>query len=264
MEEIILGGEGSPRRRARTIEGGGHGAGDPMIPMPLLESAGGGDGPLGAQRSPSYRQRSNVWGDSQSQPSQLYFRRVTVANMRERQEALAAAHTHGKKIFVTGGDHVTLNDMLIAAKLNQRKVEATGRERDKKSWVEYHARREAALPIVDRLENELENNVGRLKSKELEVLLRWKGVLVSTMGNVANRRILYQQFTEGRAEEVGIVPAPWTEIDEAELIALRDGPIAICNTVYGRFEEQKKRDVERAYQKMTAAEKEVFKRKMAK
>ena len=61
--------------------------------------------------------------------------------------------------------------MLIAAELNQRKAEATGREKDKKSRVEYHARREAALPIVDRLKNELENDVGRLKSKELEVLL---------------------------------------------------------------------------------------------
>ncbi len=62
---------------------------------------------------------------------------------------------------------------------------------------------------------------------------------------------------------MGIVPAPWTEIDEAELIALRDGPITISNTAYGWFEEQKKRDVERAFQKMTAAEKEFFKRKMA-
>ena len=87
---------------------------------------------------------------------------------------------------------------------------------------------------------------------------------VSTMGNVADRRILYQQFAEGGAEyEVGIVPAPWMEIDEAELITLRNGPIAIGDTAYGRFEEQKKRDVEREYQKMTAAEKEVFKRKMA-
>ena len=85
---------------------------------------------------------------------------------------------------------------------------------------------------------------------------------VSTMGNVANRRILYQQFAEGVAEEVS-VPAPWTEIDKAELVALRDGPIAICDTAYGRFEEQKKRDVERAYQKMTATEKEVFRQKMA-
>jgi hypothetical protein len=52
-----------------------------------------------------------------------------------------------------------------------------------------------------------------------------KDVPVLTMGNVANRRILYQQFTEGGAEEAGI-PALWTEINEAELIALRDAPIA--------------------------------------
>ncbi len=80
--------------------------------------------------------------------------------------------------------------------------------------VEYHVRREAALLIIDRLENELENNVELLKNKELEVLLRWKGVSVSAMRNVTNRRILYQQFTEGGAEEAGI-PALWTEINEA-------------------------------------------------
>jgi hypothetical protein len=161
-----------------------------------------------------------------------------------------------------GGKHVTSDDMFIAVELNRRRAEAAEREKDKKSRVEYHARREAALLIVDRLENELENNVGRLKSKELEVLLRWKGVPVLTMGNIATRCILYQQFAEGGTEEAGI-PASWMEINKAELIALRDAPIAMCDTAYGRFEEQKKRDVERAYQKMTTAEKEVFKQKMA-
>ncbi len=62
--------------------------------------------------------------------------------------------------------------------MNRQKVEAMEREKDKKSRVENRVRRKAALPIVDHLENELENNVGRLKSKELEVLLRWKGVPV--------------------------------------------------------------------------------------
>jgi hypothetical protein len=152
--------------------------------------------------------------------------------------------------------------MFIAAVLNRWRAEAADREKDKKSWVEYHTRHKAALLIVNRLENELENNVGWLKSKELEVLLWWKGLPVLTMGNVANSRILYQQFTEGGMEEVGVL-ASWTEINEAELITLRDAPIAMCNTTYGQFEGQKKRDVEQAYQKMTAAEKEVFKQKMA-
>ncbi len=187
---------------------------------------------------------------------------VTVVNTREQQEAIAAANTHGAKFFVTGGKHVTSNDMFKAAEINRRKAEAAEREKEKKRRVEFHARREAALPIVDRLELELKNDVGRLTSKELEVLLRWKGVAASKMGNVANRRLLYQQLADGDLEAVSI-PAPWTEIDEAELIALRDAPIEMYDTAYGRFEEQKKRDVERAYQKMSAAEKDIFKKKMA-
>ncbi len=179
-------------------------------------------------------------------------------NTCEHQEALAAAHTHSKKFFVMGGKHVTSDVMFIAVELNWRRAEAAEREKDKKSRVEYRARPKAALFIVNRLENELENNVGQLKSKELEVLHRWKGVPVSTMGNVTNRCILYQQFVEGGAEKAGI-PALWMEIGKAELIALRDAPIAMCDTAYGRFEEQKKRDVELAYQKMTAVEKEVVK-----
>ena len=65
----------------------------------------------------------------------------------------------------------------------------------------YHARRKAALPVLYCLENELENVVAWLTGKELEVLLRWKDVPVSKIGNVANRRVLYQQFTDGGEEE---------------------------------------------------------------
>jgi hypothetical protein len=71
-------------------------------------------------------------------------------------------------------------------------------------------RREAAVPVLDRLENVLENAVTRLTGKELEVFLRWKGVPVSKMGNVTNRWVLYQQFTYGGEEEEddASIPAP--------------------------------------------------------
>ncbi len=156
---------------------------------------------------------------------------------------------------------MTSDNMFIAVELNWRKAEGAEREKDKKSWVEYHLRHKAALPIIDGLKTELENNVGQLKSKELEVLLRRRGVPVSKMDNVADRRILYQQFAEGGKEEVGI-PALWMEINEAELIMLRDAAIAMYNTACGWFEAQKKRDVEQACKKVSAMEKELFKRKM--
>ncbi len=44
---------------------------------------------------------------------------------------------------------------------------------------------------------------------------------------------------------------------------LRNVPIEMGDTAYGRFEAGQKRDAERAYQKMTLVEKESFRRKMA-
>jgi hypothetical protein len=125
-------------------------------------------------------------------------------------------------------------------------------------------RREAAVPVLDRLENVLENAVTRLTGKELEVFLRWKGVPVSKMGNVTNRWVLYQQFTYGGEEEEddASIPAPWTDADEAGLVALRNAPIEMADTSHGRFLATQKRDAERAYQHMDAEEREVFLRKL--
>ena len=188
---------------------------------------------------------------------------VTVANTRERQEALAKATTHGKKFYVTGGEHITSDDMFIAAEMGNRKREIAEMEKDKKVRVEFHTRHNAALIILDRLNHESDGNVARLTNKELEVLLRWKGVPVSKMGNMASKRALYQQFVGDRGEDDLGDPARWTEADDDHLEVLRIAPIEMGDTAYGRFEARKKRDVEIAYQKMSAEEKESFKRKMA-
>ncbi len=94
---------------------------------------------------------------------------VTVANTHERQEALAKATTHGKKFYVTGGVHITSDNMFIAAEMGNRKREIAEMEKDKKVRVDFHTRRDAALIILDRLDHELDGNVARLTNKELEV-----------------------------------------------------------------------------------------------
>jgi hypothetical protein len=179
---------------------------------------------------------------------------VTVAHTRMHQEALDAATTHRKKFFVTGGEHITSDNMFKSAEIVRWNAEALEVEKDKKQRLEYRARCEAALPVLNRLEKVLENAVTRLTGKELEVLLRWKGVPVSKMGNVANRRVLYQQFTDGGEEDEddASIPAPWTDAGEAGLVALRNAPIEMADTSYGRFLATQKRDAERAYQHMDA------------
>ncbi len=115
-----------------------------------------------------------------------------------------------------GGKHITSDNMFKSAEIMSQNAEAVEREKDRKRHLEYHARHEATLPVLDRLENELENVVAQLTGKELEVLLCWKGVPVSKMGNVARRRVLYQQFADGGEEEEDntSIPAPWTDADE--------------------------------------------------
>jgi len=154
---------------------------------------------------------------------------VTVPHTRECQEALAATLLHGKKFVVIGDEHVTLDGMFKVA-IDRWIEEATEREKEKKNRAEYHASYEGALPILDCLKNDLESDAKQLRSKELEIPLKWKGTAVSKMGSVANRRVLFQQVAEGGAEEA-IIPAPWIEINQAELDALRNAPIKLSSTV---------------------------------
>jgi hypothetical protein len=144
---------------------------------------------------------------------------VTVPQTCKHQDAIAAANTSMSP----------QTNMFKAAEINWQTEEVVEMENGKHSRVEYHLRHKAALPILERLVNELGKNVGWQTSKELERLLWWKGVPVSKMGNVANRRILHEQFAEGGAEEVSI-PTPWMENNQIELNALRNSPIKISNT----------------------------------
>ena len=53
------------------------------------------------------------------------------------------------------------------------------------------------------------------------------------MGNVANRRVLYQQFADGGEEEEASIPSPWTDADKAGLMTLTNAPIEMANTMGG-------------------------------
>ncbi len=153
--------------------------------------------------------------------------------------------------------------MFIAAEMGNREMEIAEMEKGKKVRIEFHARRDAALVVLNRLDHELDGNMERLTNKDLEVLLRWKGVLPSKMGNMANRRALYQQFSGNRGDDDLGDPPRWTEADEANLEEPRNALIEMDDTSYGCFEAEQKRDAERAYRKMTVAEKESFRRKMS-
>jgi hypothetical protein len=63
--------------------------------------------------------------------------------------------------------------MFKAAEIGVQNIQIDEKEKDKKSRIEFSVKRDVALPVLDCLTNELDENVLRLTSKVLEVLLRW-------------------------------------------------------------------------------------------
>ena len=119
------------------------------------------------------------------------------------------------------------------------------------------------LPILNCLEHELNSNVGRLKEKELKVLLKWKGVPTLKMGNMAAKKVLYKK-SGGEKDEESITDRR-TDANEAALDTIKNAPIK--GQYRGHVWEIQNREEEghrAAYKKMTAEEKSDLVQKLAK
>ncbi len=66
-----------------------------------------------------------------------------------------------------------------------------------------------------------------------------------------------QRQPSGNEDNMSI-PAPWMDTNKAGLVALKNAPIEMADTLYGRFLVTQKRDAKRAYQHMDAEEREAF------
>ena len=171
--------------------------------------------------------------------------------------ALATAKTCRKRFFTAGGgQYPTADGGFIAAEMCFREATVKKREeKEKKTWIEGNARHDAALIVLNCLENHINGNVNVLLSKELETLLKWRGVQVSKMGDKAARKALYKQFVKEGSGGVETACA-WMDTKEEELKAPKNEPIKMVDTSYGRFEAEQKRNVVRACRKMMPKERE--------
>ncbi len=60
---------------------------------------------------------------------------------------------------MTGGEHITLDDMFIAAEMGNREREIAEMEKEKEVHIDFYVRRNAVLFVLDRLEHKLGNNI---------------------------------------------------------------------------------------------------------
>jgi hypothetical protein len=130
----------------------------------------------------------------------------------------------------------------------------------------YHARCNAAIPILYCIEYKLKGNHTQLCGKELEVLLKQKGAAVSKMKTVLDKRTLFQKFVDNGAiglEDKSSILAHWMDTNEARLVALKNAPIELADTTCGRHEVKKKKDLVWAIKKMTPEERAAILQQMA-
>ena len=97
---------------------------------------------------------------------------------------MAVANNAGKKFHATGGGrHITTDNMWIKMERTWRDGHVEEKEKEKESWLKMNKRGDAAFLILNCLDNQLGRNVDALKGNNLTMLLHWKGVKTSNMGN---------------------------------------------------------------------------------
>jgi len=186
-----------------------------------------------ADYAAEYLQATLQQGDAETD------RPITQLNTLARQQALANARGHGGQFHVTGGMHVTSDNLFISMEMNVRNEERGKVEKDRKIRQQLQATEEKALALLEQ-----GKPVNLLSVADLDVLLAWhqapkmKGV--KKVGKL-------QQWMAIRADGK---PPPaydrWKDEDEQRLVALHTTNIDISDTQYGHEVALKKRELEAA------------------
>ena len=156
----------------------------------------------------------------------------------------------------TGGDHLTSDDMFCGAEVNNRKKQVASMEKEKDARILFAKRKKAAVLVLRQ-----GKFIDDLSDTELGILLLFHGVPVGKMGNKPDKKAKWQAIINNE-EKIPSMPL-WTDQDEAKLQSLKDKPIELGDTAFGRFVDNRKQEAAAVYSKMTKEERADLKRKMA-
>jgi hypothetical protein len=174
--------------------------------------------------------------------------RLTTENSIERREALGKARSAGVHFKVTGGDHLTSDDMFIATELLARREEITKLESQKQDALGATRRNELAQGVINRLREEKQvdaimmDDPSSVTNKDLDILLKWKMDSETTPGAVGkNKGTRVAKWIELRNAAVNDDDEPhpnWTVELEAELQRIKNTELTLKDTALER-EKQK-------------------------
>jgi hypothetical protein len=170
---------------------------------------------------------------------------ITQEHTIERQTQLMKAATAGKRFTVMGGNHLTSDDIFIAAEMSMREKEKHRLEVSKKKFERAAAIEEKGKAVIETKGTDCNGWLVH----ELDAVLAWHGVQkTSSMGK-------QQKIEEWRGiQSKNGKPATierWTDKLEQQLITARKKDIAIGDTAVGRFEQKRMEEFKRSTPKFT-------------
>jgi hypothetical protein len=195
-----------------------------------------------------YLQATLQQGDEESD------RPITQPNTLARQQALANARGHGGRFHVTGGMHVTSDDVFISMEMSVRNEERGKVEKDRKIRQQLQATEKKALALLEQ-----GKPVNLLSVADLDVLLAWHQAPKTKGAKKADK---LQQWMAIRAD--GDPPPAyerWTDEEEQRIVALNAINIDISDTQYGREVAMKKRELEAAADHFNREERDELRKK---
>jgi hypothetical protein len=151
----------------------------------------------------------------------------------------ANADGHGGRFHVTGGMHVTSDNVFISMEMSVQNEERGKVEKDRKIRQQLQATEEKALALLEQ-----GKPVNLLSVADLDVLLAWHQAPKTKGAKKADK---LQQWMAIRAD--GDPPSAykrWTDEEEQRLVALNATNIDISDTQYGREVAMKRRELEAA------------------
>jgi hypothetical protein len=186
--------------------------------------------------------------------------RLTAENSTERREALAKARSAGVHFKVTGGDHLTSDDMLIRYELVEREEKIMKLESRKKDALGSTQRKEHAQEVITRLREEKQvdaimiDDPSPITNKDLDFLLKWKMDRETISGavsrNKTTRAAKWIEIRNATSNNDDESPPDWTEELEAELQKIKNEELTLKDTAVGR---EKQKGVNDAFAMIVAA-----------
>ena len=173
---------------------------------------------------------------------------VTEEHTVERRMQLMNASTAGKKITVMGGNHLTSDDIFIAAELTAREKEKQRLEVMKKKCERAAAIEEKAKSVIDAKGEDCKDWLGH----ELDAVLAWHGVQKKSLMGKQQKMEEWKEIQKANVKPG--TTKKWTDKLEEQLIAASKKDIAIGDTAVGRFEQKMKDNFKRSATKFTDEE----------